>query len=165
MIKKIPLFLLLVVVLATEGCANINDKTNDITIDNGKSDHKDQNWKESPLFESNGYTMIGEKGRIGFIYDDSETTRFYPNKKNKYMFHVWGKDKELDGSFEVIATHEDDDKKITILNESLAGPNNGADRHLPTTLSLPKSGMWRLDAYIGNQLFGSIFVKVYNNEH
>lgn len=79
------------------------------------------------------------------------------------MWHLWGKDKELDGPFKVIAFHEDDGEKLTIINaESLSGPNNGADRHLQSNLSLPKSGMWRLDAYIGKQLFGSIFVKVYN---
>ncbi|MGG0670807.1 hypothetical protein ABE073_20020, partial [Lederbergia citrisecunda] len=36
------------------------------------------NWNESPLFKSGSYTMIGEEGRLGFIYDDSVVVRFYP---------------------------------------------------------------------------------------
>lgn len=36
--------------------------------------------EESPLFESDGYTMIGNEGRLGFIYDDTEAVRFYPDK-------------------------------------------------------------------------------------
>ncbi|CAG9622261.1 hypothetical protein BACCIP111883_03052 [Sutcliffiella rhizosphaerae] len=29
--------------------------------------------------------MIGEKEQIGFIYDDNEVSRFYPNTEQKYM--------------------------------------------------------------------------------
>ena len=43
------------------------------------------NWNESHLFKSGSYTMIGEEGRLGFIYDDSEVVKFYPNKTQKYM--------------------------------------------------------------------------------
>ncbi|WP_257009368.1 hypothetical protein [Bacillus sp. 7884-1] len=41
--------------------------------------------------------MIGEKERLGFIYDHSEVLIFYPNKTQKYMWHFWGEDKELEG--------------------------------------------------------------------
>lgn len=40
-------------------------------------------------------------------------------------------------------------------------PNNGADQHFPTNKTLPKSGMWKLDAYIGDEIFGSVYVKVH----
>lgn len=40
-------------------------------------------WKESPIFESGSYTMIGEEGHLDFIYDDSENLRFFPNKTQK----------------------------------------------------------------------------------
>jgi hypothetical protein len=49
----------------------------------GCSNETEINWKESALFESGGYSMIGDKGQIGFIYDDEEVTRFYPNKEQK----------------------------------------------------------------------------------
>ncbi|MGD6780984.1 hypothetical protein ACQCT3_15880 [Sutcliffiella horikoshii] len=74
----------------------------------GCSKETDTDWKESAFFESGGYTMIGEQGRIGFIYNDSENDIFYPNKEQKYMWHLWGDKEELEGEFKVTATHEND---------------------------------------------------------
>ncbi|MEG0578081.1 MAG: hypothetical protein RR500_09530, partial [Bacilli bacterium] len=121
------------------------------------------NWNESPLFESDGYTMIGEEGHLGFIYDDAEVVRFFPDKVQKYMWHFWGNEDELIGDFEVLGTHENSNEEIIIVpkrENSFLSPNNGADTHYPTNMMLPKSGMWKLDAYIGDRLFGSIYVKV-----
>ncbi|KPB03922.1 hypothetical protein [Bacillus sp. CHD6a] len=122
-------------------------------------------WKESALFESGGYTMIGEQERIGFIYEDSDSVRFYPNKEQKYMWHLWGEKEELEGKFKVIATHEEDKESITLLDRhTLGGANNGADQHVPSMMSLPESGLWKLDAYVGDNLFGTVFVKVHEKE-
>ena len=126
----------------------------------GKVKH---NWNESSLFESGGYTMIGEEGRLGFIYDDSEVVRFYPDKVQKYMWHFWGEEQELEGELKVVATHENEDEEIYVTSGVIGPANNGADRHAPSNMSLPKSGMWKLDAYIGDKLFGSVYVKVYEN--
>ncbi|OEH91047.1 DUF4871 domain-containing protein [Bacillus solimangrovi] len=121
-----------------------------------------EDWKESPIFESDNYTMIGEQERLAFIYGD-ETVKFLPNKVNKYMWHFWGTEEEFNGSLTVIATHEVSNEQVTVVEDQiLGGPNNGADKHVPSIMSLPKSGMWKLDAYIGENLFGSVFVKVHN---
>ena len=122
------------------------------------------NWNESPLFESGGYTIIGEEGRLGFLYDDREVVRFYPNKTQKYMWHFWGNEDELIGDIEVLGTHENSDEEIIIVpkkDNSFLSPNNGANQHSPTNMMLPNSGMWKLDAYIGDRLFGSVYVKVH----
>ncbi|WP_214783096.1 hypothetical protein [Bacillus sp. ISL-45] len=61
-----------------------------------------------------------------------------------------------------MASHKESGEQIAILEgHSLAGPYNGADRHVPSNMSLPKEGIWKLDAYIGDKLFGTIFIKVY----
>ncbi len=44
--------------------------------------------------------------------------------------------------------------------QGVAGPNNGANAHMPSNVSLPKSGIWRLDIYIGDNLFGNIIIEV-----
>jgi hypothetical protein len=125
----------------------------------------DTEWQESALFVSGGYTMIGKQGRIGFIYDDSNNDRFYPNKEQKYMWHLWGEKEELEGEFKVIATHEDGRESITLLDRhSLGGANNGADQHVPSMMSLPESGLWKLDTYVGDNLFDTVFVKVHEKE-
>lgn len=121
-------------------------------------------WAVSPLFQVEDYTMIGKKERLGFIYDDSEVIKFYPNQTNKYMWHFWGTDEELEGNVKILATHENESTSITIAEGGLAGKNNGADRHFPSNMSLPKSGVWKLDAYIGNDFFDSVFIKV-NEKH
>lgn len=120
-----------------------------------------EKWVESPLFSSEGVSMIGQDGRLGFIYDDSEVTRFYPGKVQKYMWHFWGKKEEFNGELKVIATHEGSKEQIKVVEFPLGGSNNGADQHVPSHMSLPESGMWKLDAFIGEKLFGSVFVKVH----
>ncbi|WP_027409839.1 hypothetical protein [Anoxybacteroides tepidamans] len=158
------LFLALAVFALLSGC---QEKVEVVKHSDAKAVEQTKNkaqrpWKESPLFQSGSYTMLGENGRLGFIYDDSETMKFYPNKPQKYMWHFWGKDEEFDGDLKVMATHEKDGKQVTVLKGvPFAGPHNGADRHVPSTMSLPESGMWRLDAYIGDKLFGSVYIKVY----
>ncbi|WP_335511595.1 hypothetical protein [Bacillus sp. JJ722] len=101
--------------------------------------------------------LIGEENRLGFSYDDTEHVRFYPDKVQKYGWHFWGKKDELDGELTVKATNEGSNNSITILEDlQLIGPNSGTDQHAPSTMSLPKSGMWKLDAIIGENLFGSV---------
>jgi len=122
------------------------------------------NWNESSLFESDNVPMIGEEGRLGFLYDDIEGLRFYPNKIQKYMWHFWGNEDELIGDFKVLGTHENSNEEIIVVPKkemSILNPNNGADQHSPTNMTLPKSGMWKLDAYIGDKIFGSVYVKVH----
>jgi len=123
---------------------------------------ENKEWKVSPLFQSGTYTMIGQEGRLGFIYDDSEVDRFYPNKKQKYMWHFWGKPEELQGSLTIMGTSKETEEKITVIAaNSIGSPNNGADGHTPSLMSLPSPGLWRLDAYIGKKHFGSIIVEVH----
>lgn len=122
----------------------------------------DQDWNESPLFEAGGYTMIGEEGHVGFIYDNEDgISRFQPNKNQKYMWHFWGDEEEFDGDLKVMGTHENGAEQLLVFEGGLGGANNGADRHAPSNMSLPESGMWKLDAYIGDNLFGTVFVEVH----
>lgn len=128
-------------------------------------EYTQRDWHESPLFESGDYKMIGEEGRIGFIYDDCEVVRFYPEKENKYMWHFWGSEEELLGDFKVVGTHENSDEEIVVIpereNNSLS-PTNGADQHIPSNMKFPESGIWKLDAYIGDELFGNIYIRVHD---
>ncbi|RED55087.1 DUF4871 domain-containing protein [Cohnella lupini] len=142
----------ILIMLSLSGCAK----------DKPVLENKD--WKASSLFKSGSYTLIGEEGKIGFIYDDGEVSRFYPNKKQKYMWHFWGKPEELKGSFVVIGTSMKTGESILVFNAlgGIGQPNNGADGHKPSSMSLPSPGLWRLDAYVGEKLFGSIVVEVHS---
>ncbi|MDQ0273261.1 hypothetical protein [Cytobacillus purgationiresistens] len=51
---------------------------------------------------------------------------------------------------------------MTVLEgKSLMGSNNGANRHVSSNFSLPASGLWKLGAYVGDNIFGTVIVKVY----
>ena len=127
------------------------------------AENENKDWKVSHLFKSSAYTMIGQEGRLGFIYDDGEVVRFYPNKKQKYMWHFWGEPEELKGLLKVTGTNQETGKFITVFEDrGLGGPYNGADAHVPSLMSLPSPGLWELDAYIGEKLFGSITVQVHD---
>ncbi|WP_226579785.1 DUF4871 domain-containing protein [Halobacillus litoralis] len=112
--------------------------------------------KETETFESGSYTMLGQKGKIGFI-----KASFSAQEEQKYMWHFWGDDEELKGSFRVEGKQEETGRTITVVEaDGLGGPNNGADAHIPSIMSLPDSGKWHLDAYVGDQLFGTITINV-----
>ena len=121
-------------------------------------------WQESPLFESGSYTMIGEEEKAGFIYDGGEVVRFYENEPQKYMWHFWGSQTELTGPFKVVGTHENSSEGIEVVPEGdvlIPSPNNGADHHVPTLMSLHETGMWKLEAVINDKVMGTVYVEVH----
>lgn len=134
------------------------------TASGAQSKTEENKWKESSLFNSGSYTMIGEEGKLGFIYNDSEADKFYPNKTNKYMWHFWGESSDLEGKELKVVGTNNDNEQIDIFEGSIFnGPINGADAHRPSQMTLPSEGIWRLDAYVGEKLFGSVYVKVHES--
>lgn len=132
------------------------------------SNKQEANWEESEFFDVGMYKMIGTENKIGFIYNPDHLL-FVENQVNKYMWHIWADKEELQGGFKVLASSEDKpDEKIEILNLKsefdYLSPNNGATTHIPSHMMLPKSGMWKLETYINDQLFDEIYVKVWEEE-
>lgn len=156
-LKRILLLTLLLFLIVIGGC---HEKESPKAISKvNKNVETSYKWEKSNVFESNGYEMLGKKDKIGIIY--SKESIFEVNKPKKYMWHFWGKEDEFSGELKVIATHEQEKQEIILLEgRPLAGSNNGATQHVPSNFSLPKKGMWKLDAYIGDKLFGSIIVEV-----
>ncbi|WP_226536466.1 DUF4871 domain-containing protein [Fictibacillus halophilus] len=117
-------------------------------------------WNESPVFESGSYKMIGEKNKIGFIYDP-DVERIYLKKETKYMWHVWGKD-VANQNLRVEGISENDSEPLHLFEAKLSGtPHNGADAVTPSSISLPKPGIWKLDAYVDEKLFGTVYINVH----
>jgi hypothetical protein len=144
MFNKIALIAILIISLLL-GCSPNKDTstTND-------------DWQVSPFFQVGHYQMIGQEGKLGFIY-----APFKANVGQKYMWHFWGEEMELKGNFHVVATSKETGEEITVFQvNTLSGPNNGAEAHTPSTMMLPTVGLWKLDAYIGGNLFGTIVIEV-----
>ncbi|XKE94559.1 DUF4871 domain-containing protein [Metaplanococcus flavidus] len=154
------LFLMMITLLVLTGC-------NDFPGENEETAAEERNWEQSPLFESNGYSMIGEEGRAGFIYEDSEVDRFYPDKIQKYMWHFWESEEDLTGKFMVIGTHELTQEQIEVVPEGLdvsrLAPNDGEPHRVPTNMTLPKKGMWKLEAMFDDKIVGTVYVKVHDS--
>lgn len=112
-------------------------------------------WEVSSTFQSGRYTMMGVEKKAGFIHPG-----FIAGKGNKYMWHFWGDKSELDGKLSIMAVKRGDEQLIPVFSGKLGGPNNGADRHIPSTMMLPQAGMWRLLLFIDDKLFESIVVEV-----
>ncbi|MBK3495004.1 DUF4871 domain-containing protein [Viridibacillus sp. YIM B01967] len=127
-------------------------------------DEKLHDWKESEIFKAGDYEMIGIEERVGFIYD--KDTPIVEGQVGKFMWDFWGEKDQLKGRFKVLGTHEGSEEEIIIIPESVRElkipPNkhNTADISIPTNMEFEKSGMWKLDVYLDDKLFDTIYVNV-----
>ncbi|MBO2943646.1 hypothetical protein JJQ72_06595 [Paenibacillus sp. F411] len=113
-------------------------------------------WVPSPTYEYNAQTMRGTSKMS--IIDKS----FITDKRQFYVFHLWGNEEQLGGNknFKLVASNQETTDEIIIEeNVALALDVTGdnlqtvpADRYVLTSISLPKHGLWRFDAFIGNEL-------------
>ncbi|WP_251028003.1 MULTISPECIES: DUF4871 domain-containing protein [unclassified Bacillus (in: firmicutes)] len=155
--KKIILALLLGLLLI--GCSNTKQTVKET---------KEVKWEESATLVQEIETKqgtkienvfrIGDNGKLGF----GEYGPFIAGQPQKYMWHFWGDKETLTKPFKVIGVSKETGKEITVFQvqgQNLA-PNNGADHHLPSSMMLPSGGLWRLEAYFGDKLFGNIVVNV-----
>lgn len=130
-------------------------------------------WQESPTFElpigaGGEYILIGEQGKFGFLigpYQIVAGERQYQipvvaGKPNKYMWFLWGDKDSLKGSLTVTAVKEGSQQEIGVFTLGLGSSSSLADAQVPSTMKLPEPGMWRLNVYVGNRLFGCVFVRV-----
>ncbi|WP_141501553.1 DUF4871 domain-containing protein [Paenibacillus luteus] len=120
----------------------------------------DPSWELSSLFKSESYWLRGKERNVGFI-----DPGFIAGKTNKYMWHLWEAEQDLNGNFTVMAVKQGDDHMIDVFSgPSLGGPLNGSDRSLPSSLSLPEAGVWRILPFVGGRLVDSIVIEVKESE-
>ncbi|MGG3506982.1 DUF4871 domain-containing protein [Paenibacillus lautus] len=128
------------------------EKYGDIVVD-----VPDSSWEPSPSFRSGNYAMTGVEGRLGFIHPP-----LIADKPNKYMWHFWGRAEELTGDLHITAIKRNTTEIIDVFEVAGLRPSsiNGADAAVPTSMSLPSPGLWRIMVSINGQLFGSVIVEV-----
>ncbi|MDQ6420005.1 DUF4871 domain-containing protein [Paenibacillus sp. LHD-117] len=119
-------------------------------------DVAEPDWELSPSFRTENYEMTGIEGKVGFI-----DAGFIAGQPNKYMWHFWGETFKHGGELEVLAVKQGTTEMIPVLQgRNLGGANNGADAHLPSSMSLPEAGVWRLLPFVNGRLVESIVVNV-----
>lgn len=101
-----------------------------------------------------GFEVIGQQGRVAVMAHD-----LIAGQGDKHMWFLWG---DTGGkSIRVLAEQQATGKQIELLGKRpLGGPLHGADGHLPTSLVFPDSGMWRMDVYVDDAMYGQINVSV-----
>jgi hypothetical protein len=116
----------------------------------------DGGWELSPSFVSGSYSMTGIQGKLGFI-----DPGFIAGKGNKYMWHFWGTNEELTGGLQIYAVRESTNDLLTVFESKVSpGKHNGADAVLPSGMTLPHAGKWKLIVMINKQWFGNVVVQV-----
>ncbi len=112
------------------------------------------------------YILVGEKEKLAFQIAsrvEAETIEIMPivaNDPNKYMWYLWGENLS-NKPFKVIGTNTDTKQEVVIFDDKVLGSElNGADAHTPSLMEFPTAGIWNLDAYVGEKLFGNIIVEV-----
>jgi hypothetical protein len=117
---------------------------------------KEATWVTTSEFKSGSYWLRGIPGNAGFI-----DAGFIAGKMNKYMWHFWGSEDELKGNFHVKAVKQGETRLLDIFEGKPGiGKHNGADATLPSSMSLPEPGLWRLLPYLDDRLLQSIVVEV-----
>lgn len=131
----------------------------------------DESWQVSSMFKNDDSILLGEQGKIGFIYDDKEVVRFYPGKKQKYMWYFWAEtpqetQKLFGKKVKIFGVSKKSGEKVNVFEGSIGIPNtaikdNDKVGRMPSMMTLPSKGLWRLDAYVDEKLFGSVVVEVH----
>lgn len=102
---------------------------------------------------------IGNNGKFGI----GEYGPFIAGEAQKYMWHFWGEQELLTKPLKVIGLSKETKEEV-ILFQSPGGyglaPNTGADHSLPSLLTIPNAGLWKLLVYFDDDLFGDMIVEV-----
>ncbi|MDF2815688.1 MAG: signal peptidase [Paenibacillus sp.] len=106
--------------------------------------------------------LRGEKDKLAIVDQPIIARKPYQN----YWF-FWGKPEELDGIPQIIGVRQGNElnRRVVFAAGGMSGPITGtSDGHIPpSNMIIPEPGLWRLEAYIGDQYFGSLVVNVQVN--
>lgn len=136
------------------------------------------NWEVTPTFGvqietpegKRGVVLRGIEGKVAFL----DTMDYSAGKENKTRWFFWGEElKEVnEENFKLIGVHKETGEEKTLIdsnNWERVNPEYkdteiksvlGAQSSQHTVFAIPLTGLWRLDAYIGEKLYGSIVVEV-----
>jgi len=121
-------------------------------------------WIESPTFKYETFELRGIEGKVAIL-----STPWKVNTPNKYMIHLFGNDIPS-GVVNVIAVKKDtnevtqaiylSDSKIQAWSPGSVPAVVNGHADIPAGMKLPSKGMWALNIYVGENLFGQIIVDV-----
>ena len=166
--NKLIMLISLLVLMTLVGCNNID-----------KNETREESSTFSlPVTYGDGtkgeYLLIGEEGKVGLLVGSGKTgevveEKIIANKESKYMWHFWGDSKTISGDFKIVGTDEKGKEHPVLVSESKTvwqypntpiSSNDGADSHIPSNMVFPTSGLWKLEIYFNEKLFGELVINV-----
>jgi hypothetical protein len=121
-------------------------------------------WKETGTIELTAIDGNGEQIKANWLGEKSRiainNNPFVAGKTQKYMWLLWGNKDELVGRpLKVTATSETGEEQ-TVVESVLGGENWGATASSPSGFRLPTKGLWKLNVFVSDELYGTLIVKV-----
>jgi hypothetical protein len=100
--------------------------------------------------------IIGNENKSGVIGADMPSLN-----GQKWMWHLWGVESVV---LTVVGFHKESNTVHKIFidgwTKPTAGPNNGADAHIPSSVKIPKPGEWAILLYTDGKLFDILVFEI-----
>ncbi|WP_199777652.1 DUF4871 domain-containing protein [Lysinibacillus sp. FJAT-14745] len=112
------------------------------------------------------YLLIGEEGKVGFLVGIGKKgevveEKIIANKVNKYMWYFWGDKDSISGNFKVVGTDkEGKEHPVLVSVDDTVWQYSNTFSHIPSNMMFPTSGLWKLEIYFNEKLFGEIVINV-----
>lgn len=118
------------------------------------SDFDNLDWgKNAKEFGEHG--VIGNENKSGVIGADAPSLN-----GQKWMWHLWGIENPEETKLTVVGLHQASGTVQQILTSGwmlpLAGENNGADAHTPSSVQFKEKGKWMIMLYTNDSLFDTL---------
>lgn len=160
---KSKVFIILCIIFGVVGCSPIETVESKLTLPEDipefveESDFEKIDWdKKAVTFNDN---IIGNKNKSGVIGADAPSL-----SSQKWMWHLWGIENPVATKLTVVGLHRETGTVHQILTTgwtiNLAGKNNGADAHAPSSVKIPKAGEWAMLLYTDEKLFDELVYEI-----
>lgn len=123
------------------------------------SDLEKIDWDKKAVKFGDNNNIIGNEYKSGVIGADMPSL-----SDQKWMWHLWGIENPVATQLTVVGLHRETGTVHQILTTGwtidLAGENNGADAHVPSSVKIPKAGEWAILLYTDEKLFDELVYEI-----
>ncbi|SES63004.1 hypothetical protein SAMN05216389_101149 [Oceanobacillus limi] len=160
--KRVLLLSFISTLFVVVGCTSHETELNlpeDIPEFVQKSHFEEIDW-ENTAEKFGDRNIIGNENKSGVIGTEMPSVR----QIQKWMWHLWGIEEPGTIDLTVVGYHRETETVHKILTSgwtnSLYGPNNGADAHMPSSVELTETGEWAIFLYTNDTLFDTLIFDI-----
>jgi hypothetical protein len=128
----------------------------------GCSEDNTIDWKPTPAFISDDMDLHGTKGKFGIRKVNGEVVEpEFPvvDQGRLYQLYFLDSTKDFNGkTYKMLATNKDSEETIELYENSIENNQSGAK------FGLDKTGLWKIDVLVDNELYASFLIEGKTNE-